>query len=172
MALSVFDIFKIGIGPSSSHTVGPMRAARNFARNLDTRGLLDRVTRLSIHLYGSLAETGAGHRTDMGIMLGLMGEAPDTVDPAAIDDLITAVEHHHRLTIWRKHPVAFNPAHVFSGRVKPMPEHPNGMRFIAYGALDGVVLDERYLSIGGGFIRALDSVETDETVPEHDPMPY
>jgi L-serine dehydratase len=172
MALSVFDIFKIGIGPSSSHTVGPMRAARNFARNLDDRGLLTRVDSLAIHLYGSLAETGAGHRTDVGIMLGLMGEAPDTVDPAAIDGLIAGVEDHHRLTIWQQHTIAFDPQRAFSGRVKPMPEHPNGMRFIAFDAQGNTLLDERYISIGGGFIRALDSIETDESVPEHDPMPY
>ncbi|MDY0309218.1 MAG: L-serine ammonia-lyase [Castellaniella sp.] len=172
MALSVFDIFKIGIGPSSSHTVGPMRAARNFARNLDARGLLPRVASLNIHLYGSLAETGAGHRTDMGIMLGLMGEAPDTVDPASIGHLIDAVIREHRLTVWRSHTIVFDPQRAFSGRVKPMPEHPNGMRFVAQDAEGSTVLDERYVSIGGGFIRALDSIETDETVPEHAPMPY
>ncbi len=172
MALSVFDIFKIGIGPSSSHTVGPMRAARNFVRNLDARGLLPRVAGLNIHLYGSLAETGAGHRTDMGIMLGLMGEAPDTVDPAAIGGLIDAVARDHRLTLWQRHTIAFDPRRAFSGRVKPMPEHPNGMRFVALDAEGDTLLDERYVSIGGGFIRALDSIETDETVPEHAPMPY
>ncbi|CAM5787064.1 L-serine ammonia-lyase [Castellaniella caeni] len=172
MALSVFDIFKIGIGPSSSHTVGPMRAARNFARNLDVRGLLTQVTGLSVHLYGSLAETGAGHRTDMGIMLGLMGEAPDTVDPAAINTLVNAVGQTRQLTLWRKHTITFDPKTAFSGRVQPLPEHPNGMRFIARDAQGTVVLDERYVSIGGGFIRALDSIETDETVPEHEPMPY
>jgi L-serine dehydratase len=172
MALSVFDIFKIGIGPSSSHTVGPMRAARNFARNLDARGLLPRVAGLNIQLYGSLAETGAGHRTDMGIMLGLMGEAPDTVDPAAIGGLIDAVARDRRLTLWRSHTIDFDPKRAFSGRVKPMPEHPNGMRFIALDASGETLLDERYVSIGGGFIRALDSIETDETVPEHAPMPY
>lgn len=172
MALSVFDIFKIGIGPSSSHTVGPMRAARNFARNLDARGLLDQVAGLSIHLYGSLAETGAGHRTDMGIMLGLMGEAPDTVDPAAIGELIGGVARDHRLALWNHHAIAFDPKTVFSGRVQPLPEHPNGMRFIARDDRGRTVLDERYVSIGGGFIRALDSIETDETVPEHEPMPY
>lgn len=172
MALSVFDIFKIGIGPSSSHTVGPMRAARNFARNLDARGLLSQVAGLNIQLYGSLAETGAGHRTDMGIMLGLMGEAPDTVDPAAINGLIETVTRDHRLTLWRSHTIDFDPKLAFSGRVKPMPEHPNGMRFTAANATGETLLDERYVSIGGGFIRALDSIETDETVPEHAPMPY
>lgn len=172
MALSVFDIFKIGIGPSSSHTVGPMRAARNFARNLDARGLLGQVASLSVHLYGSLAETGAGHRTDMGIMLGLIGEAPDTVDPAAIDGLIDAINREQRISLWGHHTIAFDPKTAFSGRVQPLPEHPNGMRFIALDARGDTVLDERYVSIGGGFIRALDSIETDETVPEHEPMPY
>src|SRR5690606_27227741 len=172
MALSVFDIFKIGIGPSSSHTVGPMRAARNFARNLDARGLLPRVAELDIQLYGSLAETGAGHRTDMGIRLGRMGQAPETVDPGAIGGLTEAVAGEHRLTIWRSHTIDFGPRRAFSGRGKPVPEHPNGMRFIARDAGGGTLLDERYVSIGGGFIRALDSIETDETVPEHAPMPY
>ncbi|MGB7399516.1 L-serine ammonia-lyase [Castellaniella sp.] len=172
MALSVFDIFKIGIGPSSSHTVGPMRAARNFARNLQDRQVLDKVARLSIHLYGSLAETGAGHRTDMGIMLGLMGEAPDTVDPAAISGLMDQVTQTGQLRLWHQHSIAFDPKTVFSGRVQPLPEHPNGMRFIALDAQGAPLLDERYVSIGGGFIRALDSIETDETVPEHEPMPY
>lgn len=172
MALSIFDIFKIGIGPSSSHTVGPMRAARNFARNLDQRDLLNNVHSIKIHLYGSLAETGAGHRTDMGIMLGLMGHAPDSIDPAIIDDLVNDIQNTHKLTIWDKHTIDFVPETAFSGRVKPMPEHPNGMRFIALDKQDQTILDERYLSIGGGFIKALDSIETDETVPEHDPMPY
>ncbi len=172
MALSVFDIFKIGIGPSSSHTVGPMRAARNFARNLQLRGLLTRLARLKITLYGSLAETGPGHRTDMGIMLGLMGEAPDTIDPAQIDSLMQGVHSSGQLVVWHSQAIAFDPKTVFSARIKPMPEHPNGMRFQAYDDTGTLLLDERYVSIGGGFIRALDSIETDESVPAHDPMPY
>ena len=150
MALSVFDIFKIGIGPSSSHTVGPMRAARNFASNLQARGLLARTTGLAIELHGSLAETGPGHRTDMGIMLGLMGEAPDTVDPAAIPRLTGDVQATKSLTLWGDHRIDFDAAQVFSYRIKPMPEHPNGMRFTARDAQGAVLLDERYVSIGGG----------------------
>src|SRR3546814_20806015 len=96
MTLSVFDIFKIGIGPSSSHTVGPMRAARNFARNLQSRSLLPQVAALSIDLYGSLAETGRGHGTDVGIMLGLMGEAPDTVVPSSISRLMETIRSTKR----------------------------------------------------------------------------
>lgn len=172
MTLSVFDIFKIGIGPSSSHTVGPMRAARNFARNLQARGLLDQVARLNIALYGSLAETGRGHGTDMGIMLGLMGASPDTVEPYDISRLIDAVKTTGTLELWGARSIAFNPDQDFSYRIKPMVEHPNGMRFEAFDARGASISAERYVSIGGGFIRALDAIETDETIPQHDPVPH
>ncbi len=172
MTLSVFDIFKIGIGPSSSHTVGPMRAARNFARNLHARGLLGKAEALSIDLYGSLAETGRGHGTDVGIMLGLMGHAPDTVDPSDISRLVGEVGATGRLQLWGAHAIAFDPDKAFSYRIKPLAEHPNGMRFEAFDAKGAPISSERYVSIGGGFIRALDAIQTDETVPHHDPMPY
>lgn len=172
MALSVFDIFKIGIGPSSSHTVGPMRAARNFARNLHERRLLDKVAALTIDLYGSLAETGRGHGTDVGIMLGLMGESPDTVVPSDIMQLIGQVRSTQRLRIWGAHAIAFDPDRAFSYRIRPMVEHPNGMRFSAYDERSELLTSERYVSIGGGFIRSLDSIAADESVPQHDPMPY
>ncbi len=172
MTLSVFDIFKIGIGPSSSHTVGPMRAARNFARNLQGRGLLEQVATLNVALYGSLAETGRGHGTDVGIMLGLMGASPDTVEPSDIGRLIGQVKTTGKLELWGAHAIAFDPARAFSYRIKPMVEHPNGMRFQAFDGSGTSISDERYVSIGGGFIRALDVIETDETVPQHDPVPY
>lgn len=172
MTLSVFDIFKVGIGPSSSHTVGPMRAARNFARNLQARGLLDQVERLDVALYGSLAETGRGHGTDTGIMLGLMGASPDTVEPSDIPRLINAINTSEKLELWGAKTIGFNPGKAFSYRIKPMVEHPNGMRFEALDAKGAVISTERYVSIGGGFIRALDAIETDETVPQHDPVPY
>src|SRR5690606_27534164 len=165
MTLSVFDIFKIGIGPSSSHTVGPMRAARNFARNLQARGLLEQVAGLNVALYGSLAETGRGHGTDMGIMLGLMGASPDTVEPSHISGLIDTVKTSGKLELWGIKAIAFNPDQAFSYRIKPMVAHPNGMRFGALGANGASISTERYVSIGGGFIRALDAIETDETVP-------
>lgn len=172
MTLSVFDIFKIGIGPSSSHTVGPMRAARNFARNLQAQGLLDQVATLDVALYGSLAETGRGHGTDMGIMLGLMGASPDTVEPSDIARLIDQVKTTGKLDLWGTRAIAFHPDQAFSYRIKPMVEHPNGMRFQALDAAGASLSTERYVSIGGGFIRALDAIETDETVPLHDPVPY
>ena len=172
MALSVFDIFKIGIGPSSSHTVGPMRAAGNFVRNLNTRGLMEQVADLSVHLYGSLALTGRGHRTDMGIMLGLMGEVPDTVDPACLSEKIEQIVTSRQLLLSGTHSIRFKPEDAFLWHIQSMVEHPNGMRFVARDETGKSLLDERYLSIGGGFIRALDSIETDESVPEHAPLPY
>jgi L-serine dehydratase len=172
MTLSVFDIFKIGIGPSSSHTVGPMRAARNFARNLDTGGKLGQVHSLKIELYGSLAETGRGHGTDMGIMLGLSGESPDTVVPSEIDRLINGIKSSGQLLLWGKQAIQFNPDTVFSYRIKALAEHPNGMRFSAFDEQGQSISVERYLSIGGGFIRALDNIDTDESVPQHAPVPY
>src|SRR3546814_8877604 len=129
MTLSVFDIFKIGIGPSSSHTGGAMRAARNCARNLQSRSLLPQVAALSIDLYGSLAETGRGHGTDVGFMLGLMGEAPDTVVPSSISRLMETIRSTKQLSLWGAHDIAFNPDKAFSYRIRPMVEHPNGMRF-------------------------------------------
>ncbi|MDO4232320.1 MAG: L-serine ammonia-lyase [Lautropia sp.] len=172
MSLSVFDIFKIGIGPSSSHTVGPMRAGRNFARHLDERSLLPQVSRIQITLCGSLAETGFGHRTDMGVLLGLMGESPDTVDPATIGERLREVEQHGRMQVWKKHPLRFDLHQDLIWQMAPMPEHPNGMRFIAFDVAGKTLLDERYLSVGGGFIQALDSIETDERVPDNAPQPY
>lgn len=172
MSLSVFDIFKIGIGPSSSHTVGPMRAGRSFARTLAQRGWLQRVKRIEVTLCGSLAETGFGHRTDMGILLGLMGEAPDTVDPEEAHALVLGVEHDRKLLLWGEVPMAFDPDRDFIWQMAPMPEHPNGMRFRAFDEVGEVLLDERYLSVGGGFIQALDSIGTDERVPDRVAQPH
>jgi L-serine dehydratase len=172
MTLSVFDIFKVGIGPSSSHTVGPMRAARNFARTLKNKGDLPRVARLTVDLYGSLAETGRGHGTDIGILLGLSGEAPDTVEPSDIHVIMARIKASGQLLLWREHAVPFDPDKALSYRIRPMVEHPNGMRFSAFDGQRQPISVERYVSIGGGFIRALDSIDTDESVPQHAPMPY
>ncbi|MBV6303372.1 L-serine ammonia-lyase [Candidimonas humi] len=172
MTLSIFDIFKIGIGPSSSHTVGPMRAARNFARSLQQAGQLPQARALRVELYGSLAATGRGHGTDRGIMLGLMGEAPDTVDPERIGSLIDGVRQARELRLWNSHPVAFDPDKDFSYHLKPMTEHPNGMRFSAFDAQGQLLRTERYLSIGGGFIQGLDAAQADEHRPAGAPVPY
>ncbi|AZG13042.1 L-serine ammonia-lyase [Cupriavidus pauculus] len=153
MAVSVFDLFKVGIGPSSSHTVGPMRAALMFAHGLERDGLLPKVASVRVELYGSLGATGKGHGTDKGVILGLMGEAPDTVDPDTIDARLAALRASRTLSLLGRHAVPFvEREHVAFYRREAMAEHPNGMKFHAYDA-DGTPLREaRYLSVGGGFV--------------------
>ncbi|MBU65466.1 MAG: L-serine ammonia-lyase [Cupriavidus sp.] len=153
MAVSVFDLFKVGIGPSSSHTVGPMRAALMFAQGLDRDGLLADVASVRVELYGSLGATGKGHGTDKGVILGLMGETPDTVDPDTIDEKLAAMRSAKLLTLLGKHTVPFaEREHIVFYRREAMAEHPNGMKFHACNA-DGTALREaRYLSVGGGFV--------------------
>ncbi|MCW8808321.1 MAG: L-serine ammonia-lyase, partial [Rhodanobacter sp.] len=131
MAVSVFDLFKIGIGPSSSHTVGPMRAASRFAeRWLDEKGVLARVARVQVELFGSLALTGRGHGTDKAVLLGLEGEHPDTVDPDRIPEMLERIRGSQRLCILGRHEITFDEKRdlIFNKRHK-LPFHTNGMRF-------------------------------------------
>ena len=154
MQTSLFDLFKIGIGPSSSHTVGPMRAAYQFASGLAQSGALENVARLRVDLYGSLALTGKGHGTDRGIQLGLMGERPDSVDPASVESRIAAIAQSAQLALFGRRCIPFQPAEdLLFHTTETLPAHPNGMRFTAFSA-NGDVIDRRiYYSIGGGFIR-------------------
>lgn len=172
MAVSVFDLFKIGIGPSSSHTVGPMRAALMFAQGLERDGLLPRVASVKAELYGSLGATGKGHGTDKGVILGLMGEAPDTVDPATIADRLATLRAERVLRLLGTHPVPFvEKEHIVFYRREAMAEHPNGMKFHAFDA-DGVSLREaRYLSVGGGFVVTAGAPNT-QVLAAHDQLPY
>jgi L-serine dehydratase len=151
--IGVFDIFKIGIGPSSSHTVGPMRAARLFAERLNGDGLLPRTSSVRAELYGSLGFTGKGHGTDRAIVLGLEGSEPATVDVDQIADRIAAVEASRRLRLLGGHEVAFDPASalVFNRRDN-LPLHPNGMRFTATDAAGATLAERVYYSVGGGFV--------------------
>ncbi len=152
MHISVFDIFKIGIGPSSSHTVGPMRAARRFALRLGEEGLATRATGVRCELFGSLGFTGRGHGSDRAVVLGLAGEDPATVDVDSIDARMAAVAADKQLVLVGGHAVAFDPdsALVFHRREK-LPLHSNGMRFTAYAG--AASLYERvYYSVGGGFV--------------------
>uniref|UniRef100_UPI00313D42EB serine dehydratase beta chain n=1 Tax=Cupriavidus sp. OTU4054 TaxID=3043853 RepID=UPI00313D42EB len=138
MAVSVFDLFKVGIGPSSSHTVGPMRAALMFAQGLERDGLLPHVAAVRVELYGSLGATGKGHGTDKGVMLGLMGEAPDTIDPDTIDAKLGVVRQSRTMTLLGKHAVPFvEREHIAFYRREAMAEHPNGMKFHAFDATGG-----------------------------------
>ncbi len=153
MSLSIFDLFKVGIGPSSSHTVGPMLAANRFLLALDARGDLDAVGAVEVGLYGSLAMTGHGHATDTAILLGLLGERPDQVDPGAVAGLIETVRGSGRLRLGGRHEVPFDEtAHLLFHFGEVLPKHPNGMRFIARDSAGAVLLEEIYYSVGGGFV--------------------
>lgn len=153
MFLSVFDMFKIGIGPSSSHTVGPMVAMNGFVGHLTQSGRLNDTTRVRITLKGSLAFTGKGHGTDRAVVLGLLGEAPDRVDPASVDVLISDVIETGTLKIAGKHAVVFSmDDDIVFDYGPPLEEHTNGLIATAFGA-DGAPLAERtYFSVGGGFV--------------------
>ncbi len=153
MAVSVFDLFKIGIGPSSSHTVGPMRAARLFVLRLATGGLLPQTTRVRSQLYGSLAATGKGHGSDKAVLLGLAGHEPDTVDIDAIPRLLSAVRQQARLSLLGRHEVAFSERDDLQYlRRETLPFHANGMRFTAFDASGAVLMERVYYSVGGGFV--------------------
>lgn len=172
MAISVFDLFKIGIGPSSSHTVGPMRAARMFVDALHRDGLLDRTDAVFVELFGSLGATGKGHGSDKAIMLGLEGEVPDLIDPATIPDRIAAIRSQRALLLMGSHRVGFNEADHLTFRRRALPFHPNGMCFVARD-IDGQILSNKvYYSIGGGFV--IDKTSTDERQIREDdtPLPY
>jgi L-serine dehydratase len=153
MSLSVFDIFKIGIGPSSSHTMGPMNAARAFVESLAARGLLERTDQVSAQLYGSLALTGRGHCTDRAVLLGLEGLAPDTIDPAVIEPTLQRIRTTARINLLGRHEIAFDePLNLLFHIDQVLPGHTNGMRFTAQDAELNVLAREEYYSIGGGFV--------------------
>jgi L-serine dehydratase len=155
MMTSLFDLFKIGIGPSSSHTVGPMRAARRFVAELETAGLLQETARVMVELYGSLALTGLGHGTDRAILLGLTGEQPDKVDPAAIDAIVRTIREEKELRLLGEHAVQFEEADdLVWHRTEALAAHPNGMRYTAFDENGAVLRQQTFYSIGGGFIRA------------------
>jgi L-serine dehydratase len=152
MAVSVFDLFKIGIGPSSSHTVGPMRAALMFAQGLERDGLLDATAAVKVDLHGSLGATGKGHGTDRGVMLGLGGDAPDTVDPDTIATKLDAIRTTNTLALLGRHRIAFVPREHISFYRQALPEHPNGLKLRASDADGRVLRESTYLSVGGGFV--------------------
>lgn len=175
MAISVFDIFKIGVGPSSSHTFGPMVAAQRFLGELDAAGLSDRVGGVAIELYGSMALTGKGHYTDLASMLGLEGANPETLDSAGIPAKKARIGREKTLHLGGKRMVPFDPARDIHWRGdKTYPKHPNGIAFAATDASGAPLHRSLYFSIGGGFIVG----ETDSTHPttamgdNSKPFPY
>ena len=148
MALSVFDLFKIGIGPSSSHTVGPMRAARLFAVRLRETELLARVARISVTLYGSLGATGKGHGSDKAILLGLSGYEPDSVDVDSIAVIVERIRSAHEITLFGSHALPFDERRDLSFNHKDtLPLHSNGMRFVAQADGGAELLAGTYYSV-------------------------
>ena len=153
MSLSVFDIFKIGIGPSSSHTMGPMNAAHGFVDLLAARGLLERTAQVSAQLYGSLALTGRGHCTDRAILLGLEGQSPDTIDSALVEPALQRIRTQGRIRLGGRHEIPFDePLNLLFHVDQVLPGHSNGMRFSAHDGQGVVLAREEYYSVGGGFV--------------------
>jgi L-serine dehydratase len=155
---SLFELFKIGIGPSSSHTMGPMRAALRFARELESTGLTSQTASIQVDLYGSLALTGHGHGTDRAILLGLSGETPEGIDPAEIEAKLSAIRNARTLQLPGHRAIPFDETrHLLFHRDQMYPvagiiSHPNGMRFSAFDSAGGLLLERIFFSIGGGFI--------------------
>jgi iron-sulfur-dependent L-serine dehydratase single chain form len=174
MTISVFDLFKVGIGPSSSHTVGPMKAAGMFASGLRDDGLLPQVATMRVALYGSLGLTGPGHGSDKAVLLGLEGEQPATVDVDAVPARLEAIARTGTVRLLGEHEIPFAVGKDLEfNRRKKLGYHPNGMRFTAYDA-DGAAIRERaYYSVGGGFVADEDQAAAGAADERHDPgLPY
>ncbi|WP_333778855.1 L-serine ammonia-lyase [Streptomyces sp. IBSBF 3136] len=173
MAISVFDLFSIGIGPSSSHTVGPMRAARMFARRLRNEDLLGSVASLRCELYGSLGATGHGHGTPKAVLLGLEGASPRTVDVEGADDRVAAIKASGRLSVLGEHEIAFSfDDDLVLHRRKALPYHANGMTIWAFDASGAELLTKTYYSVGGGFVVDEDAVGADRIVLDDTVLKY
>ena len=172
MAISVFDLFSIGIGPSSSHTVGPMRAARMFALGLADDELLERTATIHAELFGSLGATGHGHGSDKAVLLGLEGEDPETVDTQIVGARVEAIKASGRLRVLGHQEIAFDTnEHLVMHRRKTLPYHPNGMTFTAEDADRSVLRSRTYYSVGGGFVVDENAAAGDRIVPDTTPLP-
>lgn len=173
MAVSVFDLFKIGIGPSSSHTVGPMRAAYQFSKALDDAQRLTQVARIKAELFGSLGATGKGHGSDKAVMLGLEGELPEEIDPGCTKARLAHIRATGHLRVLGKKAISFREKeHIVMHRRQSLPFHPNGMRFTAYGGNGEALHSQIFYSVGGGFVvdeqaAGADRIKADDTV-----LPY
>ena len=173
MAISVFDLFSIGIGPSSSHTVGPMRAAQQFVQTLKDDGLLSRVTSVKADLYGSLGATGKGHGSDKAVMLGLEGELPESVDTVSVESRLETIRSTRQLNLLGEHVVKFDETvQLVMHRRQALPFHSNGMTFCAFDARDEMLRDATFYSVGGGFIVDETAAGADRIVEDDTRLPY
>ncbi|MBL4612942.1 MAG: L-serine ammonia-lyase [Emcibacter sp.] len=173
MFLSVFDLFKIGIGPSSSHTVGPMIAARRFVLSLKDAGLFSEIDKIHIDVYGSLALTGAGHCTDVAILMGLMGYTPDSIDPDIVADTVAHVRESRTISLLQEKTISFAETTDMPFLMEGLlPHHTNGMGFKAFDQNGDLLSRDNYYSIGGGFV--LSEAEMGKNAPDiaQDPVPY
>lgn len=172
--ISIFDLFKIGIGPSSSHTVGPMKAANLFVSALSQQQLLTQVERVQAELFGSLGATGKGHGSDIAVMLGLMGEQPQTTDVSAISQKIADIQAQNTLSLNQQHEINFiaDKDLILNGRVS-LPHHPNALTITAFTGNE-IVYQNTYYSIGGGFVQTEQEAQAKEPVIESvkKPVPY
>ncbi len=173
MAVSIFDLFKIGIGPSSSHTVGPMRAAGVFVRGLEEQGVLEQVARVRVDLFGSLGHTGRGHGTDRAVLLGLEGEWPDQIDPDTIGPRVAEITSSGLLRLAGRRQVRISPRDdlVFHKR-QTLPHHSNGMRFTALDSAGGELARRDYYSVGGGFVVNAEEAACDRIVADRTAVRY
>jgi L-serine dehydratase len=168
MAISVFDLFSVGIGPSSSHTVGPMRAARTFVTGLADDGILARVCGVKAELFGSLGATGHGHGSGPAVLLGLEGEQPETVDTDTVGERVARIRGAKRLRLLGEHEIRFDDDSLVLHRRRSLPFHPNGMTFAAFGAAGESLRVRTYYSVGGGFVvdetaQGADRIKVDDT---------
>lgn len=172
MALSVLDLFKIGVGPSSSHTVGPMIAALQFVMNLDTMNLLASVTRVEVQLFGSLGATGHGHGSESAVLAGLMGYHPETIDTHSLKTLVSDIKSAGTISLLNKHPINFTfDEDLILHRRKSLPSHPNGMYFDAYQDGD-LLLHNVFFSVGGGFVVDENAIGEDKIVLDERKLKY
>ncbi|PAU66737.1 L-serine ammonia-lyase [Pseudomonas sp. PIC25] len=172
MSLSVFDLFKIGIGPSSSHTVGPMRAAVRFVEGLRREGLLEPTASVKVELYGSLGATGKGHGSDKAVLLGLEGEQPDLVDTTTIPTRLEAIRQSGELKLLGEKAIRFVEKEHLAMIRKPLDYHPNGMIFRAFDAAGLQLRSREYYSVGGGFVVDDSAAGADRIVEDQTPLPY
>jgi L-serine dehydratase len=173
MAISVFDLFSIGIGPSSSHTVGPMRAAQKFVQSLKQDNLLGEVVKVKADLYGSLGATGKGHGSDKAVMLGLEGELPESVDTGSVESRLESIRSTRQLNLFGEHPVRFDEQkQLVMHRRQTLPFHSNGMTFCAFNAKDEELRQSTFYSVGGGFIVDESAQGSDRIVEDDTRLPY